>query len=256
MCELCAISSRVKTSTSASLHEFSQHGGRTAHHCDGWGLAEYAGTRAQIHKEAEAAAFSQRLAYLKTHTRQTQCAICHIRRATVGAIALRNTQPFRYDFNGHSHVFAHNGDLKNIQAKLPLSGEKPEGETDSEHAFYYLLSFLKEIWRDGVPSLDQRIDVIESVFTTLAELGPANFVYSDGEYLYAFANKRIQNNGKIEPPGMYWLVRQCHETDAAQQVVLLASVPLTDENWQPVPSGQLLVAQNGNLIRPLFRTAT
>ncbi|PWI33569.1 class II glutamine amidotransferase [Vibrio albus] len=251
MCELCAISSLIKTSPTTSLHKFSQHGGKTGHHSDGWGLAEYEGTTALIHKESKAAAFSQRLKYLKNYENKTQCAICHIRKATVGEIALRNTQPFVYELQGHSHVFAHNGDLKNIWEEIIFPGEKPVGETDSEYAFYYLMSFIKELWHNSVPTLDQRINTIAQVFTELEKLGPANFIYSDGNYLYAFANKRIQHNGKIEPPGMYWLTRQCNDVeDNSQEIVLFSSVPLTKENWQPVPSGQLFVVQTGKLITP------
>ena len=261
MCELFAISSRIKTSIYSSLLEFSQHGGKTGHHCDGWGIAEYEGLTARIHKEPQAAAFSQELTFLRSHHRSTHCAICHIRHATVGEVALRNTQPFITELNGCSHVFAHNGDLKNIEEKFILTGDRPAGETDSEYAFYYLMSFIKKLWHQGVPDLQKRSEIVERVFTELATLGPANFVYSDGDYLYAFANKRIQPNGKIEPPGMYWLTRQCCENnsttpyslynssaDIHQQVVLFSSVPLTSESWQPIPSGKLLVTKNGNLL--------
>ncbi|PWI33796.1 class II glutamine amidotransferase [Vibrio albus] len=251
MCELCAISSLIKTSPATSLHEFSQHGGKTGHHCDGWGLAEYDGTTALIHKESEAAAFSKRLEHLENHKHKTQCVICHIRRATIGEIALRNTQPFVCELQGHSHVFAHNGDLKNIWEEIIFSGDKPVGETDSEYAFYYLMSYIKELWHNSIPTLAQRINTITQVFTKLAKLGPANFIYSDGNYLYAFANKRIQINGKIEPPGMYCLIRQCNEAEGnSQKVVLFSSVPLTKENWQPVPSGQLFIAHSGTLLKP------
>lgn len=251
MCELCAISSLIKTSSVNSLHEFSQHGGKTGHHCDGWGFAEYNGTTAFIHKESKAAAFSQRLEYINNQKHKSKCVICHIRRATIGEIALRNTQPFVYELQGHSHVFAHNGDLKNIWDEIIFSGDKPVGETDSEYAFYYLMLFIKELWQNNVPTLDQRINTIMQVFTRLAKLGPANFIYSDGDYLYAFANKRIQLSGQIEPPGMYWLTRQCNDTEGNdQEVILFSSVPLTKENWQAVPSGQLFIAQTGKLLKP------
>jgi len=44
MCELFAVSSKVPTNVSFSLEEFSRHGGGTAHHKDGWGLAFYDGS--------------------------------------------------------------------------------------------------------------------------------------------------------------------------------------------------------------------
>jgi glutamine amidotransferase len=61
MCELFAMSSRVETSVSFSLHKFSQHGGKTGIHSDGWGLATYKGKTTLVYRETEPAAFSQLL---------------------------------------------------------------------------------------------------------------------------------------------------------------------------------------------------
>ena len=259
MCELFAMSSRIETSVSFSLGEFSQHGGQTGHHCDGWGVATYSGKTAEIYREPQAAAFSEKMKFIQTNHRETHCVISHIRRATVGAIALRNTQPFVRQLNGRSHVFAHNGDLAAIKQTLTFNGCTLDGETDSEYAFCYLIASLKMLWQKGIPTLKERTTIIEKVFSKLATFGPANFLYSDGDYLYAFANKRIQLNGNIEPPGMYYLTRQCCKNKEAlkragvnlgcdpQQVLLFASVPLTDEAWQPLPPNQLLVAEKGDL---------
>lgn len=259
MCELFAMSSRVDTSLSFSLHEFSQHGGKTGIHSDGWGLATYQDKMAQVYKEAEPAAFSQQMRFIQTHPYKTRCAISHIRRATVGEKALRNTQPFVRLINGQSHVFAHNGDLAGIENKPILNDCVLEGETDSERAFCYLLSSLKSLWLDGVPSLEDRKRVVSDTFRELAGLGIANFLYSDGDYLFAFANKRNQKSGKVEPPGMYFLNRECCSDKESlkysgvdisckpQQVLLFSSVPLTDEDWQPLPACQLLVVKNGDL---------
>ncbi len=260
MCELFAMSSRVETSVSLSLHEFSQHGGKTGEHADGWGLATYEGKTAHVYREAEPAAFSQRMTFIQAHPSKTHCAISHIRRATIGKKALRNTQPFVKQLNGRSHVFAHNGDLLAIENLIPSNGCILEGETDSERAFCYLISALKPLWLSGIPSLVARVTVIDRVFTELAELGIANFLYSDSDCLYAFADKRIQKNGRTEPPGMYFLERQCQcDQDSLktagvdihcepQQVCLFASVPLTDEQWQPLTQYKLLIVRNGDFI--------
>jgi len=255
------MSSKVETSVSFSLAEFSQHGGNTNIHADGWGLAAYEGEIASIYREAEPAAFSQKLKFIQTHPFKTHCVISHIRKATVGEVALRNTQPFVRHINGRSHVFAHNGDLAEIEKKTIVNGCVLEGETDSERAFCYLISSLVPLWEAGTPSLQDRVALVDRVFTELAALGIANFLYSDGDYLYAFANKRSQLNGRIEPPGMYFLERHCRCDNEVlmragvdincdpQQVFLFASVPLTDEQWQPLAPCQLLVVKNGDLKR-------
>ena len=221
------MSSRVETAVSFSLHEFSLHGGKTNTHCDGWGLANYRGKKAEVYREVEPAAFSKKMSFIQTHPYQTRCVISHIRRATVGDKALRNTQPFVRHINGRSHVFAHNGELAGIENKLMLNGCVLEGETDSERRRCY-----------------------------------RSHRFGDGDYLFAFANKRKQKSGCVEPPGMYFLNRQCCCDRESlkysgveifcepQQLFLFASVPLTDEPWQPLPACQLLVVENGDLKAP------
>ena len=157
MCELFAMSSRVETSVSFSLHEFSQHGGKTGIHSDGWGLATYKGKTALVYREPEPAAFSQLLKFIQTPPYKTNCLISHIRRATIGERALRNTQPFVRHLNGRSHVFAHNGELTAIENNITLNGCVLEGETDSERAFCYVISSLRSLWQIGIPSLEYRI---------------------------------------------------------------------------------------------------
>ena len=88
-------------------------------------------------------------------------------------------------------------------------------------------------------------------------LGPANFIYSDGEMMIAHGNRRTHPDG-IHPPGLYYLSRRCQaqappaargldiRTDLTEQdIVLIASVPLTDEDWMPLHEGGLLLIRDG-----------
>jgi len=263
MCELLGLSSQEKTHISLSLHEFSRHGGITDHHVDGWGLATYTDIQAQLYREAAPAAYSNKLKYLETSHPATLCAIAHIRHATQGCVALKNTQPFQINSQGRSHIFAHNGDLKNISTIIHLANKQPQGESDSEYAFYYLMENLSTLWKQGTPTLSARSNLIHKIFLQLATLGPANIIYSDGNYLYAFANKRMQKNGIIAPPGLYYLLRECGcDEDELQyagveiscrpnKVLLFASVPLTNENWIPFASNQLIIAHKGKIIEQI-----
>ena len=260
MCELLGLSSCTETHISLSLHEFSRHGGLTNHHADGWGLATYKEMQAKLYREAAPAAFSNTLKCLESNHPATLCAIAHIRHATQGGVALKNTQPFERNFQGRSHVFAHNGDLQDIKKAIILTSEFPHGETDSEYAFCYLMEVLSTLWEKGVPTLKERATLINKIFRQLSTLGPANILYSDGDYLYAFANKRMQTNGNIEPPGLHYLSRECGcDKDALQHVgihidckpnkiLLFASVPLTNENWISFTPDQLVIAKNGQII--------
>src|SRR5262249_5558498 len=72
-----------------------------------------------------------------------------------------------------------------------------------------------------------------------------------------------QRNGTIAPPGLWLLSRQCGlDTDALsqagvlidadpQEVILFASVPLTDEPWHPLHEGQVVAVKAGRLLTPL-----
>ncbi len=270
MCELFAISSKLPTKVTFSLEEFASHGGIKAHHTDGWGLAFYDGSFAQIFHEAEPSAYSEWMSFLQKHQTPTRRMISHIRHATVGECSLKNTQPFSRELGGKRHVFCHNGNLENIHSKLKLDRFKPIGETDSEYAFCYLMSALTNAWSNSSPKLNTRIEIIKSIFNQFSKMGPANFLYSDSDYLYAYANKRTQPNGTMKSPGLYYLNRQCKsqtsnksissvdindeniELGATQKIILFASVPLSNENWIPFESNQLIVSNNGEILHTII----
>ena len=118
---------------------------------------------------------------------------------------------------------------------------------------------IARLWQNEPPSLAHRSTVVNDVFMRFTPFGPANFLYSDGDYLYAFANMRTQENGKIEPPGLYYLCRHCAFDPNAiplsgaqlegdiQKIVLFASVPLSDEDWVPFERDQLIVTRGGQI---------
>ena len=266
MCELFAVSSKLPTKVTFSLEEFASHGGVKDHHTDGWGLAFYDGPFAQIYHEAEPSAYSEWMSFLQKHQTPTCQIISHIRHATVGARTLKNTQPFSRELGGKRHVFCHNGHLENIHAELKLDRFKPIGDTDSEVAFCYLMDSLENAWTKTSPDLSVRVEIVKTVFDQFSQMGPANFLYSDSEYLYAYANKRTQQNGKMKPPGLYYLIRQCdlelqselissvniksnkNQINPEQKIILFASVPLSDENWIPFEENQLIISSNGEIV--------
>jgi len=161
-----------------------------------------------------AASDSPLVRLLETQGPATHLAISHIRHATHGAISLANTQPFVRELGGRTHVFAHNGHLPGIgqDARFALKHFHPVGETDSEQACCALLDRLQALWQAGTPPpLDARLAVVSAFAAELRELGPANFLYADGEVLFAHGHRRIQAGGRIEPPGLFLLSRQCHD---------------------------------------------
>ncbi len=67
--------------------------------------------------------------------------VAHIRKATVGGVALANTHPFQRELWGRWWVFAHNGTLKDSAPRLH-GAFRPVGQTDSDAAFCRLMRAL------------------------------------------------------------------------------------------------------------------
>lgn len=262
------MSARYATSLSLSLGELARHGGATGPHADGWGVAFHEGRDARVIREPDAASGSPFLELLRTQRIASRFVLCHIRKATRGATALQDTHPFRRELGGHVHTFAHNGDLPEIAThdRLALGRFVPIGDTDSEHAFCVLLGRLERLWTGGarrVPPLAERAAVIAELARELRVLGPANFLYCDGDALFAHGDARTQADGTRRPPGLHVLCRTCRaeelrelvgveiEPGRTQVVSLVASVPLSDEAWRPLEQGELLILRDGTTVRAL-----
>jgi glutamine amidotransferase len=264
MCELLAMSSSQPARLNFSLHTLAARGSMSSSTHDGWGVAFYQGRDVALFREPAAAADSALVQFLETRGPATDLAISHIRHATRGGVSLANTQPFVRELGGRRHVFAHNGDLPGIfdSAALSCGRFNPVGATDSEHAFCALLARLAALWQGAAPPpLDARLSVLGSFAAELRALGPANFLYADADALFAHGHRRKQpGRERAEPPGLWWLARECDAVPdndhdlagvsvgrAAQSVVLLASVPLSDAAWCPLAEGELLVVRAGRV---------
>jgi len=265
MCELFAMSAREPATVNISLEEFAAHGGLRGPHRDGWGIAYYDGRAAHLLREPEPASYSDWIPFVERHHLRGRIVISHIRRASRGGIGLANTHPFSRELGGRLHVFAHNGMLEGIDAAYgdALGHFRPIGDTDSELAFCVLLARLTPLWLAArPPSSAARNTVVSEFARDLRALGAANFLYSDGELLFAHADRRKQSDGAVRAPGLYRLARSCtthpHGFDApgikvasdatTQQVTLFASVPLTPENWVPLAGGEVVAVQAGAVI--------
>jgi predicted glutamine amidotransferase len=273
MCELLAVSTAQPTRLTFSLHTLASRGGEAGTTRDGWGVAFYQGHDVALFREPAAAGNSALVRYLESQGPSTTLAISHIRHATQGAIQLSNTQPFARELGGRTHVFAHNGDLSGIdQSKaMTVGGYRPVGQTDSEHAFCALLERLRLLWEnEGPPSLQERMSLLAAFAGELRALGPANFLYADGDTLFAHSHRRIQPaSGRIEPPGLWTLQKHRLPLDqspehqggvsisnGARSVVCVASVPLNDEAWRPLAEGELLAVRAGEVLATRISATT
>ena len=262
MCELFAMSSRYPTSVGFSLETLARRGGHDGPHKDGWGVAYFEGYDAFLLREPSPAAESGLVRFMEKHGPPSNLVLSHIRLATQGEPALCNTQPFQRELGGCAHVFAHNGNMPGIRDKCRLQFHRftPIGDTDSEFAFCCLLERLGDLW-DGAtgrpPSVESRLEIVADFAAWLRPLGPCNFVYSDGDALFVHAHRRSQSDGDVRPPGLHLLVRSCNEqpvdltqsgvmlAPVAQELALVASVPLTDEQWEPIGEGEVIALTQG-----------
>jgi len=191
--------------------------------------------------------------------------IAHTRKATRGTRSYPNAQPFVRELAGRAHLFAHNGDLPGIFKSRVFQADRfnPIGETDSELAFCVLLDQIAAIWKApfATPPLRERFRIVSSFAGALRSLGPANFLYSDGDVLFAHGHRRTHaNTGRIEAPGLAFVQRQCQQNTLGsaasglsirgdnQQVALFASVPLTNERWAQLAEGELVAVCGGQLV--------
>lgn len=265
MCELLALSTSRPARLTFSLHTLASRGGPTGRAHDGWGVAFYQGQDVALFREPFAAEGSALVSYLETQGPSTNLAISHIRHATRGTVQFSNTQPFLRELGGRMHVFAHNGDLPGIgkNKTLALHGYLPVGQTDSEYAFCALMGRLRTLWQQASPPLlKERLSLIADFAADLRAMGPANFLYADGDTLFAHGHKRMQKGSPhAQPPGLWTLQRHCAPADAPpahqagvaiaqeEQVSLfVASVPLTNEVWQPLAEGELVAVRHGQLL--------
>ncbi|MEM7225536.1 MAG: class II glutamine amidotransferase [Pseudomonadota bacterium] len=267
MCELFAMSSAVPATVTYSLEQFAKHGGLTAGNKDGWGICYYEEEDIRLIKEPTPAASSPWVKFIAEQELASDCVVAHVRMASRGRTHLENTHPFERELAGRRHVFAHNGTLAEVHEKWPLRDQRfqPIGETDSEHAFCVLLERLHDLWYGATrpPALADRQEVIAQFAADMRPLGQINFLYTDGDILWVHGHKRHHTidgvvSAEATPPGLH-LLRQTREpvgeklecdglkvATGQPGIVLFASVPLNDEDWQPIPEGTLIAIRNGH----------
>jgi glutamine amidotransferase len=241
------MSARRPTDVNRSLALLKPRGGEIGPHADGWGVAFYEGRAARVFKEPRPASNSRCLALIADHDYQSSVVIGHIRKANppeFGRTAA-NTHPFSRELGGRSWVFAHNGKLPGVHAddRFSLGRFLPIGDTDSEHAFCFLLDRVALTGDARQLSADAFVSALREPLAALSTLGVLNVVLSDGVHLIAFANTSL-----------YWLARSCRDDacrsdECEQRVALLATAPLTDEPWQPLVRGEVHVFAGGTPIQ-------
>ena len=131
---------------------------------------------------------------------RTDAAVFHLRQGdTVGAFRIDNTHPFRM----RSWLFAHNGTIDRFDAMQPRIVERlPDfirrnvrGQTDSEHFFHLVLTFLHDAGQienpdsgdmHVLPALRAAVTLVEDFARELGAKPPTlNLILTNGRRMYA-----------------------------------------------------------------------
>ena len=250
MCQLLGMNCNTPTDIVFSFTGFSQRGGRTDRHSDGWGIAFFEGRGARLFIDHHPAFASPLADLIRRWPIKSLCTIAHIRRATVGAVQPENCHPFMRELWGQGWVFAHNGDLKNYAP--PLDGRfRPVGSTDSEQAFCWLMQELAH-------SSDECLDAatltarLQPLLARIASHGTFNMLLSNGQALWAYASTRLCYLVRQHPFAHARLADEDIELDFAElaapgdRAAIIATEPLTlDEQWTPIAPGELMTFIDG-----------
>jgi len=250
------MNSHLPASLTLSFTGFSQRGGCTAHHADGWGIAFFESDNTTLGKgvrhfvDKEGAATSPIAKMLRTYPIKSHNVIAHVRKATVGAVTLENCHPFVRELWGRYWVFAHNGDLKNYAPSLHGSF-RPVGNTDSELAFCWLLQELDKS-HAGVPSVEELSRTLAELVPQIAKHGTFNFLLSNGQALWTHASTQLYYVLRQHPFKHVHLKDDDVSVDLASlnsaqdRLAIVVTEPLTtDEDWVAMAPGELLVFVDG-----------
>lgn len=254
MCQLLGLSFNVPVKPEISFRGFMRRGKSNPH---GWGLALYPdGKAAQVFKEPVEAGASPLAAFLRDYPRlESQIFIGHVRFASAGGHFYRNTHPFERALMGEDWVFAHNGTLRNFTRK-EVGKAAPLGETDSEWAFCRILDWLDRtevgLWTD------KNFRSLAELLRELNELGALNILMSDGERLFCYHDRDVYNglcyvrreyeHTSIRLKDEDWEVDLRRTKEPGQKGYVIATKPLTDEDWVKFSGGQLIVFRNGEIV--------
>ncbi len=247
MCQLLGMNANTPTDVVFSFTGLAQ---RADEHKDGFGIAFFEGKGLRLFIDPESARRSPVAEMVKRYPIRSEQVIAHIRKATLGRVALENCHPFTRELWGRHWVFAHNGDLKGYAPRL--HGQfRPVGDTDSERAFCWLMQELAKA-HAGVPTVAELTHTLRELLPQPARHGTFNLLLSNGEALWAYATTKLAWLQRRHPFGAARLADEDLAVDFAalttprDQVVVVATEALTDdEPWCAFAPGELRVFVGG-----------
>ncbi len=227
MCQLLGLSSNKNVDIQFSLLEFRHRGEKNPH---GWGFAFNQDEDWKVFKEPSSLSIEDVRA--ETFQFKSKVIIGHVRLASCGDHTHQNTHPFKID----NWIFAHNGTVREIieKAEFKLRSYKPEGKTDSEYAFCYLLEKIGA--GSGIVK-----DVLEAEAEKIKQFGNFNFLLSDGKTIFAHGDNSLYFVQRKSPFTNVTLRDEQYSVDLKEikspdeKAILITTKKLTEnENWQKI----------------------
>lgn len=247
MCQLLGMNANTPTDV---VFSFTGLATRADEHKDGFGIAFFEERGLRHFIDRDGATCSPVAQMIKRYPIKSEVVIAHIRKATVGAVALQNCHPFVRELWGRYWVFAHNGDLKNYAPRLHGSF-RPVGSTDSELAFCWLMQELAKA-HASVPTVDELTHTLRELLPQPAAHGSFNVLLSNGQALWAHGSTKLYSVERRHPFTAATLADEDLSIDFAahttvnDRVAVVATEPLTaNETWAPFAPGELRVFVGG-----------
>lgn len=247
MCELLGLAFNEPVRVGISFRGFRHRGATNPH---GWGLAWFQDARPEIRREPAPANTSTAAFALQKMSISSDIFIGHVRYASCGSRTQANTHPFCHDLHGRPVVFAHNGTLSHLPRPTQL---RPLGETDSEQALCVFLSWMHE---ESVSFSE--FSRIERQLRDLNDHGSMNLLFSNGTEMFAYRDRKGYNGlcftYRVAPFQVItlqdedWTVDLSEEKRPSERGFVIASTPLTDEDWTDLSQGGLLVIRAGKAV--------
>jgi glutamine amidotransferase len=245
------MSSSKPAAVDFSFAGFSERGGRTSDHKDGWGIALHTAAGCRLVTDYLPSISSPLAAQIRQHPIKAKSVVAHIRKATQGRIALENSHPFTRELWGQTWSFAHNGDLKLFEPQLSPSLYAPWGDTDSERAFCHVLSGLA-LRFETQPERHLLYAALATLAGEVAAHGTFNFILSNGELLFAHCSTDLHVVVREYPFSVAQLIDCDLSIDFSKhnhlddRIAVIATQPLTsNEAWTKFAPGELKLFAGG-----------
>jgi len=249
------MSANVPTDICFSFSGLMQRGGNTGPHKDGWGITFYEGKGCRSFKDPLPSSESPIAKLVTEYPIKSEAVVCHIRQANSGGVSLENTHPFTRQLWGRHWTYAHNGQLKGFEEKLPVKYHIPVGETDSEHAFCWILDELHLNFGGEEPCAKTLGEFLANRSAQIRQLGVFNLILTNGEFIFAYCSNNLHWITRRAPFGQASLIDAEMEVDFQKEttpndvVTVIATRPLTDdEEWHKMETGQWQLFQLGESI--------